>query len=335
MKVVAVLGAGAWGTTFANILADAGENVNLWARNSLTAQQMQSDRTSSYLPGAKLEDSVTVTSNMVGAVDGADAVFVAIPSDVCAQALAPLRGAISDDTPVASLTKGLRGEQFATDVIREALDLRSEQVCAISGPNLAREIVYKQPAATVVACENEDVAKFVGTICDAGYFRPYYSTDMIGVEVAGVTKNVIALAVGAASGMGFGNNTQSTLLTRGLAEMTRLGVALGASAETFLGLAGIGDLSATCASKLSRNFTFGSNIGRGMSVSQALEVSQGTVEGMKSCRAVAQLASAKGVEMPITESVVDVIYHGLTAPQMGAKLLGRPRKRDGVQIEMI
>ncbi|OKL47416.1 hypothetical protein BSR28_02565 [Boudabousia liubingyangii] len=332
---IIVLGAGAWGTTFAQVLADVGNYVTLWARDERTAGAINEFHTSKYLPGVVLPRKVSATTTVEPLLSEADGIVVALPSDALQEALPKFLGLITEDQEVISLTKGLFHGQFTSQIIAEAWDRPRDTITVISGPNLANEIIVRQPAATVVACPQAERAKRVGKWCDAGYFRPYYSVDSLGCEVAGVVKNVIALAVGAAAGMGLGKNTSSTLITRGLAEMTRLGLALGANGETFLGLAGIGDLSTTCTSELSRNYSFGFNIGRGLTVPQALAASKGPCEGVKSCQSVLELANQAGVEMPITESVVDVIKHGHTAAQMGERLLGRARKRDGVSIELV
>ena len=200
----------------------------------------------------------------------------------------------------------------------------------VSGPNLAREIAERQPTATVVASTDPGTADQVAQACSAGYFRPYTNADVVGVELGGAVKNVIALAVGVAEGMGYGDNTKATLITRGLAETTRLGLALGADPATLAGLAGMGDLVATCASPLSRNRTFGVALGRGGTVAEAVTVARFTAEGVKSCGPVLELARAHGVEMPITEAVVAVVHDGLPLGDLWTRLLGRPRKPERV-----
>ena len=200
----------------------------------------------------------------------------------------------------------------------------------MSGPNLAAEIARRQPTASVVACSARDVADLVAHACSTPYFRPYTNTDVVGVELGGAVKNVIALAVGIAEGMGFGDNTKASLITRGLAETTRLGLALGADPATLAGLAGMGDLVATCASPLSRNRTFGVALGRGLSLPEAMAAARQTAEGVKSCGPILALARLHGVEMPITEQVVAAVHDGLPLAELGARLLGRPRRPEGV-----
>jgi glycerol-3-phosphate dehydrogenase (NAD(P)+) len=219
-----------------------------------------------------------------------------------------------------------------SEVIAEVAKVESQRVAVISGPNLAHEIAAREPAATTVACSDEDSARSIQDACTTDYFRPYYTTDVIGVEIAGAVKNVIALANGMAVGLGYGENSQAALMTRGLAEMTRLGVALGANPLTFAGLAGVGDLIATCQSPLSRNRTIGEHIGKGMSVEEAQQVTLTTSEGVKSCRSILDLANKHKVEMPITEQVVNVIHHGRNAHEVVRAFMSRStRAEEGIE----
>ena len=197
-----------------------------------------------------------------------------------------------------------------SEVIEEVAKAPAERVAVVTGPNLAREIAARQPAAAVVACADEAVAQRLQTACHTPYFRPYTNTDVVGCELGGAVKNVIGLAVGIADGMGLGDNAKASLITRGLAETTRLGLAMGADPHTFSGLAGMGDLVATCSSPLSRNHTFGTNLGRGMTLEETIAVTKQTAEGVKSCESVLDLARRHGVDMPITETVVDIVHDG-------------------------
>jgi glycerol-3-phosphate dehydrogenase (NAD(P)+) len=198
----------------------------------------------------------------------------------------------------------------------------------LSGPNLAKPIAARQPAASVVACTDEAVAKRLQTACHTSYFRPYTNTDVIGCELGGAVKNVIGLAVGIADGMGLGDNTKGSLITRGLAETTRLGIALGADPLTFSGLAGLGDLVTTCSSPLSRNHTFGTNLGRGMTLQETIAATKQTAEGVKSCESVADLARRHGVDMPITETVVDIVHNGKQPAVAVKELMSRSAKSE-------
>ncbi|MDN5963119.1 MAG: NAD(P)-dependent glycerol-3-phosphate dehydrogenase [Actinomyces sp.] len=333
----AVLGTGAWGTTFAQVLADAGLEVRMWGRNPAVVDFINSHENSTYLPGVCLSDSVSATTDMTRAVRGAHLVAVAVPVAAVRATVTAVAPHLGEDTALLSLAKGLELETRRTvhDVIREASGRPAESIAVLSGPNLSREIADHNPTATVVACADAELATRVAIACHNSYFRPYVSTDVLGCEVAGATKNVIAGAIGAAEGMGLGVNTRATLITRGLAEMTRLGTTLGADADTFAGLAGIGDLVATCSSKLSRNYSLGLRMGRGASLEEALHLSPGVAEGARSALPILQVARAHGVDMPITESVVRVVHEGATIDEMGEMLLSRPQKRDGWRIELL
>ncbi|OKL49359.1 NAD(P)H-dependent glycerol-3-phosphate dehydrogenase [Boudabousia marimammalium] len=333
-RTVGIIGAGAWGTVFAQVLADAGSQVILFTPEPDVVDSINGYHTSRYVPAVTLPAQISATGNLQECVEGAKRIVVAVPSHAVESALSPLFGQIGD-REVLSLVKGVRGGEFMSTIISRTLGLAEHQLSVLSGPNLAIEIAARQPANTVIANPDLERAKGWADVCANAYFRPYLSTDVRGCEIGGIVKNVIALAVGASAGMGLGTNTRSALITRGLAEMTRLGMAMGAQQETFLGLAGIGDLVTTCSSELSRNFTFGSNLGKGLSVSQAKVASKGVAEGAQCCQDVLDLANSLGVEMPITEAVVDVIHHGHSARQMGERLLGRPRKMDGVSLQIV
>jgi glycerol-3-phosphate dehydrogenase (NAD(P)+) len=326
-----VIGAGSWGTVFAAVMADAGCRVRLWARDAGVAAQIAADgRNERYLPGVLLPRGITATTDAAAALRGADVVAVAVPSRTARTLLSGLRRLVPDHAVVASLMKGLeQGTDAAmSTVVAEALAIPDGRVAVVSGPNLAREIADHQPTATVVASVEPRTARYVARACTTSYFRPYTNDDVVGVELCGAVKNVIALAVGMAQGRGYGDNTTATLITRGLVEITRLGTALGADPATFVGLAGMGDLVATCASPQSRNHGLGRLIGEGASLSEARARTATTAEGVETCRTVLELARSYGVEMPITAGVVDVLYHGLPVDSMAAGLLGRPMRTE-------
>jgi glycerol-3-phosphate dehydrogenase (NAD(P)+) len=329
---VAVLGSGSWGTTFAKVLADAGCDVRLWGRDAAVADEVTTaHRNEKYLPGIELPPMRGTTDAAV-ALAGARIVVVAVPSQVARVTLASLRDLVEPDAVIVSLMKGveLSTDQRMSEVIAEALDVPPARVTVVSGPNLALEIAEEQPTATVVAGTDERAMRLVAEACTTTYFRPYLNRDVTGVELCGAVKNVIALAVGMAQGRGFGYNTTATVITRGLVEITRLGLALGADAATFAGLAGMGDLVATCSSPLSRNHTLGKYIGEGRSLEEAVAATGTTAEGAKSCRSVLDLAGKHGVDMPITAGVVAVLYDGLPVEEMARGLLARPQKSEGV-----
>ncbi|NNH08515.1 NAD(P)-dependent glycerol-3-phosphate dehydrogenase [Cellulomonas fimi] len=328
----AVLGAGSWGTTFAAVMADAGCDVTVWGRDDTTVRQIADDhRNEAYLPGIELPARVTATTDARAAVRGADVVAVAVPSQRARAVLEPLRDALGPRTVVVSLMKGveLSTDRRMSEVVAEALAIDPARVAVVSGPNLAREIAQRQPTATVIASTSDETARLVARACASSYFRPYTNPDVVGVELCGAVKNVIALAVGISQGRGLGYNTMATVITRGLVEITRLGLALGADADTFPGLAGMGDLMATCASPDSRNHTLGGHIGRGMTLDEAVAATGGTAEGVKSCRSVLELAQSLGVDMPITHAVVRVLHEGLPVEQLAPLLLARPHKAEG------
>jgi glycerol-3-phosphate dehydrogenase (NAD(P)+) len=330
MGPFAVFGAGSWGTTFAKVLADAGSEVTLWSRRASVAESIARGRTNpDYLPGVVLPESLRATSDPRVALDGAEAVVLAVPSQSLRHNLTAWRGLIDPSATLVSLAKGveLGTLRRMSEVVVEVLGVPENQVVVVSGPNLAKEIADEQPTASVIACTEHDRAVAVQEACTTGYFRPYTITDVVGCELGGACKNVIALSCGMAGGLGYGDNTVATLITRGLAETARLGVALGADPMTFAGLAGLGDLVATCSSPLSRNRTFGERLGRGETVQQAQAAAQGQVaEGVKSCSAIRELARRHGVEMPITEVVHRVCHDGFDPREMAADLIGRKTK---------
>ena len=319
-----VFGAGSWGTTFAQVLADGGAEVTLWARREEVAREIGTQhRNSAYLGDHELPASLRATADVAAALEGADGVVVAIPAQSMRATLAPWPALPA--VPVLSLTKGIeRGtDARISEILARAGGADPSLVGVLSGPNLSGEIAERRPCASVVAAPDEALAETFASWCSAPYLRAYTSTDVVGVEVAGAVKNVIAIAVGAATGLGHGHNTTASLITRGLAEITRLGVSLGGRRETFPGLAGMGDLVATCSSPLSRNHRLGLALGRGLDVAAAAaEVGQ-TAEGVATARAVADIAARHGVDMPITRSVVAVVDHGARIDEVTTALLSR------------
>ena len=331
MTRAAVLGSGSWGTAFGKVLADAGTDVVLWARRPELAEAVR-DRHENpdYLPGIALPARLTATSDALEAVTGADFVVLAVPSQSLRENLAAVASGLGRDVVLVSLMKGveLGTAKRMSEVICEVADVPGSSVAIVSGPNLAKEIAQGQPAATVVACTDVAACERLQTACMTGYFRPYTNVDVVGCELGGAVKNVIALATGMAEGMGFGDNTKASLITRGLAETARLGAALGADPLTFSGLAGLGDLVATCTSPLSRNRTFGERLGRGETLEQILATKSQTAEGVKSCRSILDLARKHDVDMPITEHVVGVVHEGMTPQDMVRGLMRRGAKSE-------
>jgi glycerol-3-phosphate dehydrogenase (NAD(P)+) len=323
------MGAGSWGTTFAQVLCDAGTSTVLYARRPEVAKALaELHENPDYLPGIALTPALDATADPVQALAGADVVVFAVPAQTLRANLADWGPLIPSGALLVSLIKGIElgtGKRMS-EVIAAELAADLSRVAVVSGPNLAGEIIRRQFAATVVACASPDGALALQGACHAPYFRPYTNTDVIGCELGGAVKNIIAIAVGIAVALGQGDNTRATLITRGLAEMARLGSALGAQPQTFAGLAGMGDLVATCSSTLSRNRTFGENLGRGMSVSAAAAAMNQTVEGVASCGPVLELARAHGVEMPITEVAEAVMRDGLPIAEAAMMLASRSAK---------
>jgi glycerol-3-phosphate dehydrogenase (NAD(P)+) len=325
----AVMGAGSWGTTFAQVLCDAGTRTVLFSRRPQLAKSLtELHENPDYLPGVALTRALDATADPGEALADSDLVAFAVPAQSLRANLAAWAPLIPPGALLVSLIKGIElGTcQRMSEVIVEVLDADAARVAVVAGPNLAAEIVRRQFTATVVACASPDGALALQGACHTPYFRPYTNTDVTGCELAGAGKNVIAIAVGIAVAMGLGDNTRATLITRGLAEIARLGSALGAHPQTFAGLAGMGDLVATCSSPLSRNRTFGENLGRGMSVAAAAAVMSQTAEGVASCGPMLELARSHRVEMPITEVVEAVMRDGLPVTQAASMLASRSAK---------
>ena len=331
MTRVAVFGTGSWGTAFAAVLADTGCQVQMWGRRAELVDQINASHVNAdYLPNLLLPEAISATTDPAEAVRGVDIVVLAVPSQMLRANLAPWVDFLPPHAAVVSLMKGveLGTTKRMSEVIAEVGHVSAERIVVVSGPNLAKEIAAKQPAATVVACVDESVAERVAMACAAPYFRPYTNTDVVGTELGGAVKNVIALAVGMAEGLGMGDNTKSTIITRGLAETLRLGVALGADPATFSGLAGVGDLIATCMSPLSRNHSFGVKLGAGMTVQEVVATTRQTAEGVKSCQAIMELAQHHGIDVPIIENVAAVVHEGRKPRDVADMLMSRARKAE-------
>jgi glycerol-3-phosphate dehydrogenase (NAD(P)+) len=331
MSRVAVMGAGSWGTAFSIVLADAGNDVAMWARRQdLCATINDRRENSDYLPGVELPPTIAATHEPDEALTGADFVVLAVPSQTLRQNLSGWASLVPSDAVLVSLMKGveLGSLKRMSEVIAEVTGAGPERIGVVSGPNLAKEIARREPAASVVACEDEDVAARLRDLCHSPAFRPYSSADVIGCELGGAYKNVIALSVGMAVGLGFGDNTTASVITRGLAETARLATELGADPMTLMGLAGLGDLVATCSSPLSRNRTFGEKMGRGMTTDEITASTRQVAEGVKSCSSLLDLARRSGVYAPIVEHVHAVVEGEMTAAEMLRSLVNRGTKAE-------
>ncbi|MCR6712949.1 MAG: NAD(P)-dependent glycerol-3-phosphate dehydrogenase [Demequina sp.] len=331
MTRATVIGAGAWGTTFASVLTDAGTSTTLWGRDPQSLAEISAHgRNTRALPDLQLASGIATTMDAEEALAEADIVAVAVPAQRARSIMAPLAKLIPSDAVVVSLMKGVEAgtHSLMSEVLKEVLGVGNERTAVVSGPNLAREIAARQPTATVVASTELEAAERVAAATASGYFRPYTNTDVVGVELCGAYKNVIAVGVGVSDGLGFGNNTTATVITRGLAEISRLGLALNARPETFSGLAGMGDLIATCASPLSRNHMLGKRIGQGATLDEALASGSGTAEGVTSARSIQELAASLGVDVPICDAVVTMLAGAVAPQEVLGLLLSRPRKAE-------
>ncbi|MDN6199773.1 NAD(P)H-dependent glycerol-3-phosphate dehydrogenase [Corynebacterium flavescens] len=332
MLKVAVMGAGSWGTTLAKVFADAGNDVTLWARRPELAAAINDTHCNvDYLPDFQLPSTISATTDPGAALESAEIVIFGVPSQTLRSNLEQWAGMLPPDATLVSISKGIETStlQRMSEVIADVTGAEASRIAVLSGPNLAKEIIEEQPAATVIACPDERRARQVQTAVATAYLRPYTNVDVVGAEIGGACKNVIALACGMAAGKGLGNNTLATVITRGLAEITRLGVALGAEPFTFSGLAGLGDLVATCNSTLSRNRTFGYRLGQGGTLEEATSATHGQVaEGVISSESVFRLARTAGVEMPITEAVFGVCHRGVKVDDMVVALMGRTKKAE-------
>jgi glycerol-3-phosphate dehydrogenase (NAD(P)+) len=325
---VAVVGSGSWGTAFATITAEKGIATTLWARRADLADAISTRHENpDYLAGIPLPPSLRGTTDLEEAIASATCVVMAIPSQSFRSIFAQVLPLLGPDVPVVSLSKGIEQDTNLrmTEVMHQE-GLHVDLACVLTGPNLAKEIARRAPAATVIACPDEDRARELQALFMASYFRVYTNPDVVGCEMAGAMKNVIAIAAGIADGLQFGDNAKASLLTRGLAELARLGARIGGNPLTFAGLAGMGDLIATCVSKLSRNRFVGEELGKGRKLDDIVADMNMVAEGVKSSRPLCGLAAANGVEVPIAEHVVRVLYEGVSPSEMVASLMLRQAK---------
>jgi glycerol-3-phosphate dehydrogenase (NAD(P)+) len=324
---VAVIGAGSWGTTFAKVLADGGADVAVWARRPELAREIsQSKRNSDYLPGINLPRAVWASARLPEVLEGAEQVYLSVPAQSLRENLRIVRELIPHDAYIVSLMKGVeKGTRFRmSEVIEQELGVGASRIAVASGPNLALEIAKEQPTAAVIASASLETATLVAKTATNPYFRSYVNTDVVGTEFGGVLKNLIAVAIGIVDGVGYGENTKASIITRGLVEMTDFAVAYGGRAETLAGLAGLGDLIATCESSLSRNNTAGRLLGQGYTFSEVVKQMSQTAEGLSSVAPILELALAKGVEMPIVSQVAEVLAGTLSPRDLAPHLTTDP-----------
>jgi glycerol-3-phosphate dehydrogenase (NAD(P)+) len=328
MSTVASIGAGSWGTAVAGLAAQNGIDVLLWARRQEIADEINAYHTNeTYLPGIRLPDNLRATADIQEAVSGRDVVVMGVPSHGWREILRSAKPYLGEIDALMSLTKGLEVDtcKRMSEVVAEELpELGADRYAILSGPNIAKEIAKRMPAAAVVACAQQERGCRLQEIFHQPYFRVYTNNDVVGCELGGAIKNIVAIAAGIADAFGFGDNAMAALMTRGLAELTRLGAKLGGDPMTFAGLAGMGDLIVTCISKYSRNRRVGKELGKGRRIDDVISEMKMVAEGVKTCRPILELGRSVGAWMPITEGVVSVIYEGVTADQMVAEILARP-----------
>ena len=324
-----MIGAGSWGTTVAAIVSEHAPTV-LWGRDpELVDAISRTHENHTYLAGIGLPESLRATADLAAACADADIVVMAVPSHGYRAVLCDTGGLIGSDVPIVSVSKGVERESLLrmSEVTLDVLpDHRDDRVAVLTGPNLAREVAEGQPAASVIACRDEDTTARLQQLFMTRSFRVYTNPDIVGCEIAGALKNVIAIAVGTAAGLGYGDNAQAALVTRGLAELTRLGVTLGGKPLTFAGLAGLGDLVATCTSPKSRNRTVGFELGRGRRLDEIVDEMNMVAEGVQSTAAVLELGARAGVEMPIAAVVGALLYEGRQPADLVSELMFREAK---------
>jgi glycerol-3-phosphate dehydrogenase (NAD(P)+) len=319
---VAVIGSGSWGTTFAKILADAGSDVTMWARRDELAREIrETGRNSDYLPGINLPGSLNATSSLSDALEGAEQVYLAVPSQTLRSNLEQMKDQLTGKI-VVSLMKGVEAGTGLrmSEVIAEAGSVPTDKIAVVSGPNLALEIAREQPTAAVASSVSKDTASAVARASTTPYFKTFVNFDVVGTEFGGVLKNLIAVAVGIADGVGYGENTKASIITRGLAEISAFAAAFGADAQTMSGLAGLGDLIATCESPLSRNNTAGRLLGQGYRLEDVVRRMNQTAEGLQAVTPVLELAKSKGVSMPIVLQVGQVLDGTLDPAELAPHL---------------
>ncbi len=339
-KKACVLGAGSWGTALASLLAANGFRTLLWARREGLASAInQGHENPDYLPGFRLSEEIRATTSLDEALLGAEIVVFAVPSHVMRDTAAQVRQLLegkAEPKALVSAAKGIenRTQLTMTEVLAQEIPGAAGRVSVLSGPSFAKEVMERLPTAVTVAARDRQVCKILQDAFSTEFFRVYSTLDVVGVQLGGATKNVMAIAAGISDGMGFGTNTRAALITRGLAEMSRLGTRLGANPLTFAGLAGLGDLVLTCTGDLSRNRQVGLRLGRGESIQEILASMTQVAEGVKTSKSLYNLSLKAGVEMPITEHVFRVIHQGMSPRDAVSSLLTRPQKEELYGVEL-
>ena len=334
MADIGVLGAGSWGTALAIVLADNGHNVDLWAARGTKAEQFKKDREyKAALPGVKFPELLQIEENLEDACKGKDVIVFAVGSPYIRETARKAAPFIEAGTKVVDVSKGIEESSLLTlcGVLKE--ELPEADISVLSGPSHAEEVSRKIPTTVVIGAHSKETAEYLQELFMNDYFRVYISSDMTGIELGGSLKNVIALAAGVIDGLGLGDNTKAALITRGISEMSRLGIAMGGRQDTFAGLSGIGDLIVTCTSKHSRNRNAGYFIGQGYSTKEAMEEVKQVVEGVHSAKAALKLARKYNVDMPIVEQVNQVLFEGKSAKEGLNDLFKREKRKEYADIE--
>ena len=330
-KKFAVIGDGGMGTVCAIMLAENGNPVKLWSAFEDQANQMRADRENlKYLPGRHLPDNIEIVTGFDNIFDDVDYIISAVPTQFLRAVWSKLKSSCPANMPICSVTKGVENDTLLrpTEILLEVLETPDRPILVLSGPSIAPEIADRLPATVTIASSDQTLAEQYQKAISTNYFRAYTNSDIVGVELAGATKNVIAIAAGAIDGLKLGDNAKAALLSRGLAEIVRLGIAAGAKPETFYGLSGVGDLVTTCISAVGRNRSFGELIGKGMTVEQALAASAGVVEGVATTKSVVALAEKLNVEMPLVNAISKVLFDNVSCKVCLAELMQRPLKAE-------
>ncbi len=329
---IAVIGAGSWGTTLADLLATKGFKIDLWVREKEIYQQIKDERENKvFLPGIRLSERITPVMSFEEALDKKELAVVAVPSHVLRSVLRQMKPYIRDEIPFVFATKGIENDtlMLVSQIVEDVLSWNiSRYFACIAGPSFAKEVACRFPTAVTIACRDLNLGRRLQELFFTEYFRVYLIEDIIGAQLGGALKNVIAIAAGASDGLNFGSNARAALITRGLAEIMRLGVAMGAEQRTFFGLAGMGDLVLTCTGELSRNRTVGFKIGKGMKLEEIISGMKMVAEGIKTAKAAYALSKKMAVEMPITEQVYQILYEGKDPKDAVKELMTRKLKME-------
>ncbi|OIU67684.1 NAD(P)H-dependent glycerol-3-phosphate dehydrogenase [Rossellomorea aquimaris] len=331
-KKAAVIGTGSWGTALAIVLADNGYNVEMWGRSEAAVKEINESHTNEkYLKGCRLPDNITAASNLKDVIGGTNTIVLAVPTKAIRQVLDDIQKVQSEPLTIVHVSKGIEPDSLLriSQIIEQAMEPENlKDIVVLSGPSHAEEVSLRHPTTVVASSGNIEAAVKVQNMFMNNQFRVYTNTDMVGVEIGGALKNIIALAAGVGDGLGYGDNAKAALITRGLVEISRLGVKMGANPLTFSGLSGIGDLIVTCTSVHSRNWRAGNMLGKGMDLDEVLDNMGMVVEGVRTTKAAKQLAAEYGVSMPITDALYDILFNGVNAREAVDQLMQRNKTHE-------